>query len=622
MTTSGKRPGARAPTARQWQTFLRWLRRCRGEALLLGLVLLYAGVMWVWGVGRLDVAHSMEAARAVGARTMLRTGDYLIPRIGARYNLAKPPLFYWAVAAVSGLAGGVSAATVRLPSAAAAMTVLLILYLAVRPVFGRATACVSCVVAATLPMVFAAATVGEVNMMLALAVTGSLLSAFYMLDSTRWWPYAVLSGSCLAMGVMTKGPIILMFFVPTVLLYVGYRRGGRLADDWRWSLAYMAAIALLVRLALALSTGAGPAGGLLYVVPAAMLLYFGLRGAGGTRQGACWAIVLAAALLLTAPWPILAAERLGFARLQAALVREAWQLRSSHVGASNRDPIWYYLQALPAAGLPYSLLVPLAFVPGYGSCSSARQRRMLLLARCWLAGSIVLFTVASPARKVRYLLPVFPAMSLLAADVLVRGTSGTLRGWMNRYVRSGRAFCVYALCLAPFVLTALWFAAGLRLSGWAVGMTLAASVGAALGLYLHRCRQYRWAALVALPLVLVGAKILIHFGLSEVANKRDSPRVACRRIRERVPEGETLYLSGRARPPVMFYLAAESSGLAEALRTRGQAFVCLGLGKDGSRDVPANWRCTELERATYRRGSLVLLRVEIEPSEDAPPLPP
>jgi 4-amino-4-deoxy-L-arabinose transferase-like glycosyltransferase len=592
-------------------------------SVLLALVLAYAALMWIWGAGRLDIAHSMEAARAVGAREMMRSGDYLIPRLGGHVNLAKPPLFYWAVALVSLPGGEVTEGTVRLPSALSAMLVLLALYLAVRPTFGVGTAIVSCLAAATLPMVFSAATVGEVNMLLALGVTVSILSAFTMLEGRRVWLNAALCGVGLSVGLMAKGPIALLFFVPTMLLYIGYRTGGRLADDWRLSLAYMVAVAVLVRLALFAATRGGPVGALLYAVPVGMLVYFGLRNARGVTCGRCWLVALAVVLVLSLPWPVLAARHLGFGNVREVLVREFWQARSGNVGASNRAPIWYYLVRLPAAALPWSLLAIPAFFPRYGAEATEGQRRLLLLARCWLVGSVVLFSVVSPARRVRYLLPVFPAVSLLAADVLMRSAAGGVRSWMARHVRIWAAACVYAFCAAPFVLVAVWLAEGLRFSAWAVAMALVAATGAAAGVYWRRRRHSPFAPLVGLVLVMLGAKMLLHFGLSQAANEEESSRAACQSIREHVQPGEHFYFSGQVHPDVLFYLDPEAPGLAGARQSRGHALVCTeaGVGKAAQlADIPPGWTYNEIDRARYGKKELVLLRLDatIPPRATAP----
>jgi 4-amino-4-deoxy-L-arabinose transferase-like glycosyltransferase len=464
------------------------------EGLLLAALVCYAALVWIWGAGRLDVMSAMESSRALVARGMMRSGDYVIPRRGAELYLAKPPLFDWSVALTSRLSGKVTAASLRLPSALSAMALLLAMYFAARPALGWATAYGACAATATSPNILGSATAGRVDMMLALWVAVSLLSAFYMLESHRGaWLYALPCGAGLAAGLMTKGPVVLTFFVPTVLLYVGFRQGGPLATDWRrWS-GYMALAALLIWLGQSASARAGAAGAIVWALPAAMLIYFSLRGSGRRMFGWSWAIALAVVVLLAAPWPLLAVERLKIGPLLAALRHESWTKRISDVGAANWQPVWFYVVAFPIATLPYSLFVPLAFIPPDRALASDRRRRLLLLAKCWLAGSIAFYTVASAAKDIRYLLPTVPALSLLAADVMVVGAAQRLLPWMNRYVRSLGAVAVYGFCLAPPLSALGWFAAGLGFSGWLIAIVLVSATGAALGVYLHRVRNAPWA---------------------------------------------------------------------------------------------------------------------------------
>jgi hypothetical protein len=209
----------------------------------------------------------------------------------------------------------------------------------------------------------------------------------------------------------------------------------------------------------------------------------------------------------------------------------------------------------------------------------------------------------------RYLLPVFPAFSLLAADVLVRGTAQRLRPWMNRYVRSWGASCVYVLCLAPFLMAGLWLGRGPAWSGWATLVTLLSAAGALVGLYLLRVERNRWAPLAALSLVLVAAKLLVNFGFSETSNRRGSPRMACERI-QAVPPSEPLYLYGKLPIAAMFYLDGQSSGLRAALAARVHAFACTGPGKGEAAEPFPGVRHSELARVQYARDELILVRLD------------
>jgi 4-amino-4-deoxy-L-arabinose transferase-like glycosyltransferase len=593
------------------------ISRRREAALLIGL-LVYAGAVWIWGAGRLDITSSMESSRALVARAMMRSGDYVVPRRGDALYLAKPPLFDWAATLTSRLWGGVSAASVRLVSALSAMALLLVVYFAARPAFGWATAFVAAGTLATSPNMLGSATSGRVDMLLALGVAVSLFGAYHMLEPARRRSfYAAACGIGLGMGLMTKGPVVLTFFVPTVLLYLGFRRGGRLAGDWRVWAPYLGAAALLVWLGQFASARAGTIGTAVYVLPTAMVLCFALSG-GKLGVGAWrWGIVLAVAVALAAPWPVLAVRRLTLGPLLDALHAQAWQTRITQVGASNYRPIWFYAVAIPVAALPYSMFAALAFAPGRQDAAAERKRRLMLFARCWLAGAVVFYTFASAAKDVRYLLPAWPPLCLLAADVMVRGMNGDLRPWMNRYVRRLAAAVPYALCFLPFAAVAGWFGLKLPLSGWLAAVVAVTAGGAALSLYLHRVRRAPWAGLSAMAAGVLGLAVYAHFGQSVAENRDHSARPMCEEIRGRVPAGATLYLAGATSTDVLFYLDPVPLGATKSgelgLDGLDHAYVCVEPGSWKSLKLPAGYRAEEIYRAERRKGALLLLRLERAP---------
>ena len=584
------------------------------EAVLLGCLFLYAALMWMWGVGRLDITSSMEAARALVARNMIRTGDYVVPRIGGEPYLAKPPLFCWGVALASLISGGVTQTTVRVVSSLCAIGVLVVMYLSVRPVLGWVTAFLACAGAATTPIVFGPATAGLVNMMLALAVSISLFGAFYMLESeTHSRLYAVACGVGLAIGLLTKGPIVFMFFAPAVLLYEGFRHKGRFAVDRMSCWIYLAAIAALIWLVPVVTLALGKIASILYLIPVGMLLYFGLAGKGARRRGTEWLIVLGVMLLLVAPWPILAVHRLTFDTLWGTLTREVWQARISSIGVSNRGPIWLYFIHFTAAALPYSLLAPVAFFPRHALGTSEPGQRILLLAKCWLLGALVLFTVASPARKLRYIAPVFPALSLLAADVIMRAMREGLTQRMMRYVRRVESLVVLTVCLIPVALVLLWTTTDTILSASAIVSIVLAVTGSALAVYLHFPPSIRGAWLLSLALALLGLKVFINFGRSQIDNREESPRVACQTIRSQVPPRKTLYLHGKTDKSVMFYIDAKPWGRTQLdrgfLHSNSPLFVCMEAANLNSFQSPAGFSSKVIERTESPEGELVLVRL-------------
>ena len=71
---------------------------------------------------------------------------------------------------------------------------------------------------------------------------------------------------------------------------------------------------------------------------------------------------------------------------------------------------------------------------------------------------------------------------------------------------------------------------------------------------------------------------------------------------------------------MIFYLDAESSGLRDALASDEHVFICVESQEVDTADLPRSRRYTELARAHYSRGDLLLLRAESRQAwdEDAP----
>jgi 4-amino-4-deoxy-L-arabinose transferase-like glycosyltransferase len=586
----------------------------RREAVLLFCLLLYAAVLWIWGVGLLDFHDTMETNRALVIRGMLRSGDYVIPRLGTHVYLAKPPLLYWAGSIISYLMGGVSALSVRMVSGLGAMLILLVVYCAVRPVAGRTTAFLASLAAATMPITFEGATCGLVNMTLSVGVAIAILGGFYMLESERYSRLAaVLCGVGLAAGFLAKGPIVFMFFVPAMLAYLGFRHDGPLTGRPLWCAVYIAAAVAVVWLAEVLGPAVGGISALLYLLPAGMMLYFAFGARQARTRGWEWLIAGGVCIALVAPWPILAAHRLGFHTLMATLSEEAYASRIERIGASNYAPPWLYFVDYPLAALPFSLLAPLPFLPRYSSAGQTPRSRLMLLAKCWLLGALLIFTFSTSARRIRYMIPAFPPVAILAADVMERAARGDLRDRMQRYVRALAGWITYALCAVPFVLLAIWLRRVPDMHGWAVASAAVAAVGAAAGVYLRRVRKLPWAPLLALAIVLIGMKTYVLIGSPAVENPKDPTRAMARSLRESVPAGQPIYLYALTSRSIMFYLDPQiwrDGQTAAAVRGQDHVYVCMEQDVIPSFPVPEGYSTTELMRVESGRWHLVLLRLD------------
>lgn len=171
---------------------------------------LIALMIFFWGLGSIDLMSLNEGRRALAIKEMVSSGDWLLPHLNGALYLTKPPLLYW-LSSTFALIGGVNEWTLRLPSALAALAVLWMIY--------RYTLKQSNHLTALLAAQLLLANIGfvmlgrraEIEMLLTAFCVGAVLSAIQYIQhqSNKNWIY--LSYFLLALAMMTKGPVILLF---------------------------------------------------------------------------------------------------------------------------------------------------------------------------------------------------------------------------------------------------------------------------------------------------------------------------------------------------------------------------------------------------------------------------
>ena len=190
-------------------------------ALLLGLTAIY--FLFFHRLADRDLWSSHEARAGMDAQTILDEGRWGLPRLyDGRAELQKPPLYYWMVALVAQLRGGVvDAWAVRLPSAAAALAGVIAVTAGLaglrrRPLAGLLAA----IVLATAVHFTWLARIGRIDMPLTLSVTlavGASYLARRTMGGTRR-VLLVLAYLAVAAGVLLKGPIGIV--LPTAVMSV------------------------------------------------------------------------------------------------------------------------------------------------------------------------------------------------------------------------------------------------------------------------------------------------------------------------------------------------------------------------------------------------------------------
>ncbi len=182
-----------------------------------GLLILFWALCWIAGLGDMEI-RGEEGRRLLPAVEMLKTGDWLVPRIAGEAYLRKPPLFNWLAAFSFAIGGEHNEWLGRLPSVLATLVLGLGILAWCRKPLG--------IQGAFLAAVFAMSNIS-------LLQKGRLaeLEALYIVLSGlawAWWSAAWLrgrspwivwipAGLLLGLGVLAKGPVHLLFFyVPAV----------------------------------------------------------------------------------------------------------------------------------------------------------------------------------------------------------------------------------------------------------------------------------------------------------------------------------------------------------------------------------------------------------------------
>jgi len=204
-------------------------------------------------------------------------------------------------------------------------------------------------------------------------------------------------------------------------------------------------------------------------------------------------------LAIVLSWYLPAVLRGGEAYLRATLFRPIGYYVSE---LEHPNPIYFYLTAFAADFLPWFLFLPGAIIYGYWNKSSGMKKEFSFLL-IWFFLSFLFFSFSATKRG-KYLLPLFPASSLMVGKLwgdLVSNQMGRLRRyWVDLplYGFAGLAMAVAAV---------LYFAASKRLPSYfpyTLSVTLFIVGSGAASFFLHRINRY-------------GARFFLLVGIAAVA---------------------------------------------------------------------------------------------------------
>ena len=343
-----------------------------------------AAAIWFSTLGFRTLVKPDEGRYAEIAREMTVTGDWVTPRLNGIKYFEKPPLQYWVTAAAFE-AFGEHDWTARLwPGITSFLGVLLTGWLGWR-LYGPAAGALAAVVLGTSVMYFVVGHLNTLDMGTTFFLEAALAAFLFAQGAPpgsraeRRWMLA--AWAAMALATLSKGLIGLAFPVLTLVAYSIVERDLR---PWKR----------------------------LHVLPGLILF-----------------------LVIAAPWFVaVSLANPEFPRF--FFVHEHFErfLTTEH---RRVQPFWYFAPILLGGLIPWSTIAVQGWIEGWSRAGTGGLHAGRFLA-LWTA-VIFLFFSASGSKLPSYILPVIPALALLAGDALARMPGRTLRRHLLVVVVAGLA---------------------------------------------------------------------------------------------------------------------------------------------------------------------------------------
>jgi len=318
------------------------------------LVCLAGAAMFMPGLWNRDLWHPLEPGYAETASEIVKSGNWLQLTRNGRPYYNKPPLFFW-LEALGVKAFGLRTAALRLPSVILGIGALVLTYLIARRLGINPLA--SSLVLATAWTYDLSCQRANIDVTLCFLVV--LAFYLYLLSAEQGrhaWLCAVGAAVAAALGVLAKGPVVLLWLGCAIFPYLMWRKKWKQVFHWKWC------IALLIVAAIALS------------------------------------------------WLFLVGRLEGPRFYQVILGRELGK-RFDPDAESAVGPLFYVVR-FPISFLPWFLYFPFAIALAW-----RRRNQPSFQVLLWFAASFLAFSLV-PVKMSRYIVPLLPAAALLVGAYL------------------------------------------------------------------------------------------------------------------------------------------------------------------------------------------------------------
>jgi 4-amino-4-deoxy-L-arabinose transferase-like glycosyltransferase len=512
------------------------------------LLIALCGVLYFPFLGSVPFFDKGEPREALAVQDIVQRGEWWVPLKRATDIPSKPPLFHWSAALVARVTGSLNEATIRFPSALYATLGVLLIYWLGQKIFDAKTALLGASILATMIIYQDQALNARVDMTLCFFVTLNLI-LFYSLYRgflrNPIWFY--LFYALVGLGTLAKGPLGLVLPALVAGAFLIMER------KWDWLKKF------------------------------------------------CFHPGVILTFVLAVGWYVVAVTRGGEGFFDRQILQE--NLSRFVGGSGHSHPIYYYIPYLFSQTLPWSLFFPLLLWDAFRAPMRLQDDRLFL--KLWFLVMFTFFSISVGKRAV-YLLPLFPALSLLLAAWFYEVTS-VGKGRLAIYRSIGIIAALTGALFLVITLSALWshdqtwlfapiesllkakdwanvVAVKTQLENFGWSFTLLALLAAALWLTVARSLWFGKLRSVAHLLIFLAILqgIVGWSAVMPVIAREKSYRDFMIEVNQRVGPNDKLYLFGRFNSdPVVFYRGSvidnldQSAQLVADKTAKGNAYVIM-----------------------------------------------
>jgi len=363
------------PSKEKAQELKRFIAKTRIQVFIL---LVFCSLLFILGVGRWDLWNPDEPRYAQVAREMVDRGDWVLMHVNGNTYEDKPPLFFWLIALSSFLWQGFTSFSARFPSAfLSTLTVLLTFFLG-KKLYGSRAGFLSALILAT-------------------SFEFAYLSIRANIDAT-----------------------LTFFTTASLLFFLQWYQSNKVEEGEKRDNRGLSIYGFYIGMAFA-TLAKGPVGFILPLLVSLVYLLFQKDWKTIKRMRLLTGMVLFFMIVLS--WYLPAVLKGGQNFLNETLLHHT--LDRFVKGSSHIRPVYYYLSNFPVDFLPWFLFLPGAIVYGLSKRKGKISKDFLFLLVWFVV--IFLFFSFSKGKRAIYLLPLYPAASLLVGRFWDDYLSGSKR---------------------------------------------------------------------------------------------------------------------------------------------------------------------------------------------------